>query len=109
MLWAAEHGRLDIIKELYETDNSLLMTKDKDGYTPLHRASYNDHFEVAQVYIAYLCLISCILDKVVNVFFLGRALFCYHRSFKKAYVNKCVVLRVCVCVCARTCVCCLSV
>ena len=49
MLWAAENDKLDIVQELTKTETSLVCTHDKDGYTPLHRAAYNNHLEVAQV------------------------------------------------------------
>jgi hypothetical protein len=49
ILWAAENDKLDIVQELAKTDRSLVTTHDKDGYTPLHRAAYNNHLDVAQV------------------------------------------------------------
>ena len=50
-LWAAENGEMAIVKELLEgeTGKELLQCQDTDGYTPLHRASYNGHLEVIQV------------------------------------------------------------
>lgn len=64
-LTAAQTGLTDILKELYETfkkeqnddntstkneegENWLLHYKDEDGYTALHRASYNGHLETVQ-------------------------------------------------------------
>lgn len=49
MLWAAENGRLDIVKEIIQTNAGLIHVRDNDGYTPLHRASYNDHTEIVKV------------------------------------------------------------
>ncbi|KAJ8880484.1 hypothetical protein PR048_016954, partial [Dryococelus australis] len=46
ILWAAETGNLSVVERLLETDLQLLHVRDKDGYTPLHRACYNDHIEV---------------------------------------------------------------
>ncbi|MCL4147281.1 UNVERIFIED_CONTAM: hypothetical protein GTU68_060842, partial [Idotea baltica] len=43
ILWASEKGRLDIVSNLIEEDASLIHVKDDDDYTPLHRASYNNH------------------------------------------------------------------
>lgn len=48
ILWAAENGELDIIKDLISLNKSLLLHKDKDGYTPLHRACYNNHEKVVE-------------------------------------------------------------
>ncbi|XP_033097738.1 ankyrin repeat domain-containing protein 49-like [Anneissia japonica] len=42
-LWAAENNELDIIKEIINNDASCVGCCDEDGYTPLHRASYNGH------------------------------------------------------------------
>jgi len=46
ILWAAEHGRLDLAKELIETDPELVNSVDEDNYTPLHRAAYNNHVDI---------------------------------------------------------------
>lgn len=48
-MWAAENDHLDIVKALIEEDNSLINSKDGDGYSPLHRASYNGHTEIINV------------------------------------------------------------
>ena len=48
-LWAAEHGDLEIVKELVTGDKHLVNSRDDDGYTPLHRASYENHIPVIQV------------------------------------------------------------
>ena len=52
ILWAAENNKLVEAKELLETDPSLVKSVDKDGYTPLHRASYGDHTEMAELLIS---------------------------------------------------------
>jgi hypothetical protein len=49
ILWAAENNKLDVVKELLNSDSSLTGTKDNDGYTPLHRASYNGHTDMVMV------------------------------------------------------------
>lgn len=49
ILWAAENGELETVKNLITLNRSLLLFKDKDGYTPLHRACYNDHENVVEV------------------------------------------------------------
>ncbi|KAF5305843.1 hypothetical protein FQR65_LT07582 [Abscondita terminalis] len=46
ILWAAEHGNLEVVKRLIESDLSLVGVVDSDGYTPLHRACYSNHTQV---------------------------------------------------------------
>ncbi|KAL4224965.1 spermatogenesis [Mactra antiquata] len=48
ILWAAENNHIDIVKELLELDNELVKSKDNDGYTALHRASYNGHTDMVK-------------------------------------------------------------
>ena len=43
ILWAAENGNTDLVTELLESDQSLVNSKDNDGYSPLHRAAYENH------------------------------------------------------------------
>ncbi|XP_075971213.1 ankyrin repeat domain-containing protein 49-like [Anticarsia gemmatalis] len=50
VLWAAENGELDTLKELLLKQPGLVHAQDSDGYTPLHRAAYSNHVEV----ISYL-------------------------------------------------------
>ena len=49
MLWAAENGNIDEVKRLLDEDQNLLHYVDNDGYSPLHRASYNNHIHVVKV------------------------------------------------------------
>ncbi|XP_002737752.1 ankyrin repeat domain-containing protein 49-like [Saccoglossus kowalevskii] len=49
LLWAAENNHIDIIEELYEQNPNLINVSDNDGYTPLHRASYNDHTQAIEM------------------------------------------------------------
>ncbi|XP_018328199.1 ankyrin repeat domain-containing protein 49-like [Agrilus planipennis] len=48
ILWAAENGELEVVKSLVLKDPGLVNVADKDGYTPLHRACYNNHVEVVE-------------------------------------------------------------
>ena len=48
-LWAAENGMLDIVQKMLTQDPDLIQCHDTDGYTPLHRASYNAHLDVMKV------------------------------------------------------------
>ena len=43
ILWAAENGNTELVSELLESDGYLVNSKDKDGYSPLHRAAYENH------------------------------------------------------------------
>ncbi|XP_014356148.2 ankyrin repeat domain-containing protein 49-like [Papilio machaon] len=50
VLWAAENGELDVLKEILKTSPGLVHVRDSDGYTPLHRAAYGNHLAC----VAYL-------------------------------------------------------
>lgn len=45
-----------MVEGLILGDPTLIHAKDKDGYTPLHRACYNDHEHVVDV---SLCALEC--------------------------------------------------
>jgi len=49
ILWAAETGNIDIVTEMLNKDAELISATDADGYTTLHRASYEGHCRVVQV------------------------------------------------------------
>ncbi|XP_028817866.1 ankyrin repeat domain-containing protein 49 isoform X2 [Denticeps clupeoides] len=49
MLWAAENNRLSVVPRLLSLDSSLIGCCDSDGYTALHRASYEGHAGMVQV------------------------------------------------------------
>ena len=53
ILWAAETGNLDVVVEMLDKDASLIAAADADGYTPLHRASYEGHCQVVEVRIVW--------------------------------------------------------
>lgn len=48
-LWAAETGNTDVLNEMLQTDSNLVHAVDADGYTPLHRASYEGHVQAVTV------------------------------------------------------------
>uniref|UniRef100_A0A914CQ29 Ankyrin repeat domain-containing protein 49 n=1 Tax=Acrobeloides nanus TaxID=290746 RepID=A0A914CQ29_9BILA len=48
ILSAAEEGDLDRLKALLLNRPDLLQIRDHDGYTPLHRAAYNNHADVCR-------------------------------------------------------------
>ena len=43
ILWAAENGNIELVIELLDSDRTLVNSRDNDGYTPLHRAAYENH------------------------------------------------------------------
>ncbi|XP_026465618.1 ankyrin repeat domain-containing protein 49-like [Ctenocephalides felis] len=47
ILWAAESGELEVVEDLLKKHPHLINTRDKDNYTPLHRAAYSHNFDVA--------------------------------------------------------------
>ena len=51
ILKLAEDGHLEELKRIITNDNNLVHIKDKDEYTALHRASYNNHIEVVKFLI----------------------------------------------------------
>ena len=48
-LWAASNGHLDAVRVLLDAGSRSITQVDKDGATPLHRASRNGHPEVAEL------------------------------------------------------------
>lgn len=53
LLWAAEEGKADLVEKILKEFPDLVDKKDKDGYTALHKAAYNNHYDVAVVLIHY--------------------------------------------------------
>lgn len=49
LLWAAESNLLDVVKDILSSDSTLVKSHDSDLYTPLHRASYNNHPEMTKL------------------------------------------------------------
>jgi len=55
ILWASENGKLSVVERLILANPLLIHVTDKDGYTPLHRACYNDHEHVVDVSTHFNC------------------------------------------------------
>ena len=53
ILWAAENNQLELVKDLLNDDASLIGAYDEDKYTPLHRASYNDHLDMISLLLTH--------------------------------------------------------
>lgn len=49
LLKAAESGDINMVESLLSEDGSFLNFQDDDGYTALHRASYEGHIDVIEV------------------------------------------------------------
>lgn len=49
VLESCENGILDHVVQLLDRDPSLINCRDEDGYSPLHRASYNGHLPVVRI------------------------------------------------------------
>lgn len=47
-LTAAENGDLELVKEMITRNPDLLHVRDRDFYTPLHRAAYSDKLETVE-------------------------------------------------------------
>lgn len=53
MLWAANEGKIDLAEEILVRNPGIVNTKDEDGYTALHKACYNNNYELAEVLLKY--------------------------------------------------------
>ena len=49
ILWAAQHNKIEVVKELLSKNAKLVGARDSDLYTPLHRASYNNHLQMVKL------------------------------------------------------------
>jgi ankyrin repeat domain-containing protein 49 len=49
ILWAASENKIEIVERLLESNPELVHCKDNDGYTPLHKAAYNDNYEMVML------------------------------------------------------------
>ena len=43
----------EVVESILETEPSAVNSTDRDGYTPLHKACYNDNFALAQLLLKY--------------------------------------------------------
>ncbi|XP_059617352.1 ankyrin repeat domain-containing protein 49 [Phlebotomus argentipes] len=63
ILWASDEGdNIERVAEILEKDPSCVKAVDRDGYTPLHRAAYNDRYELAQLLLKYRANVSALTE-----------------------------------------------
>lgn len=53
ILWAANEDMNEVVESILVSEPSSVHATDRDGYTPLHKACYNDNFEMAQILLKY--------------------------------------------------------
>lgn len=82
ILWAAVHGHIDLVKDLVESNPDLVKVQDHDGYTPLHRACYENHMEIAKL----------LLRNGANISSQTNELWQPLHSASKWHSNQCIVL-----------------
>ena len=49
ILWAAGYGEVETVECLLKANPDLVHVHDSDGYTPLHRACYENHVTIAKI------------------------------------------------------------
>lgn len=53
ILWATNENRADLVESILQRDITTRDSKDEDGYTPLHRACYNNFVDIAKILLQY--------------------------------------------------------
>lgn len=53
ILWATNEGKADLVESILARDPSCVDAVDEDGYTPLHRACYNNHVDIAKLLLRH--------------------------------------------------------
>lgn len=53
ILWAVSENRISEVREILQLDADTVNAKDNDGYTPLHRACYNNFLDIARLLLQY--------------------------------------------------------
>ncbi|XP_065357723.1 ankyrin repeat domain-containing protein 49 [Calliphora vicina] len=53
ILWAVNENKVSEVKEILQLDPEAVTAIDDDGYTPLHRACYNNFEDIAKLLIQY--------------------------------------------------------
>lgn len=53
ILWAVNENKMSEVKEILSLDPETVTAIDNDGYTPLHRACYNNFLDIAKLLLQY--------------------------------------------------------
>ncbi|XP_055903642.1 ankyrin repeat domain-containing protein 49 [Eupeodes corollae] len=53
ILWSVNEGQIDKVREILELNPETVNAVDEDGYTPLHRACYNNFVDIAKLLLQY--------------------------------------------------------
>lgn len=53
ILWAASEDRNEVVEDILAKDPNQVHAADRDGYTPLHKACYNNNYDLAQLLLKY--------------------------------------------------------
>lgn len=53
ILWAANEGNIEVVEGILKKKPSAVHAIDRDGYTPLHKACYNNNYELAELLLKY--------------------------------------------------------
>lgn len=53
ILWAVNENKMSEVKEILSLDPEAVTAIDDDGYTPLHRACYNNFEDIAKLLLQY--------------------------------------------------------
>lgn len=62
VLWAANEGKIDVARTILNIKPDCVHAKDEDGYTPLHRACYNNNIELAKLLIQHGADVNALTD-----------------------------------------------
>lgn len=53
ILWAVNENKINEVREILQLDAETVTAVDDDGYTPLHRACYNNYVDIAKLLLQY--------------------------------------------------------
>lgn len=53
ILWATNEGEIGIVEQILAKDITCKDAVDEDGYSPLHRACYNNNVEITKILLKY--------------------------------------------------------
>ncbi|CAD6997030.1 ankyrin repeat domain-containing protein 49 [Ceratitis capitata] len=53
ILWAVNENKISEVRDILKLDAEAVFARDDDGYTPLHRACYNNFVDIAKLLLEY--------------------------------------------------------